>query len=67
MAIVCYCKRVAFTLENNIAGKAVAEYINGNISEIDELRDELIDVEDSHARSMLLWKDWKYMTSVYIV
>jgi hypothetical protein len=31
VAIMCYCKRDAFTLENNIAGKAVAEYINGNI------------------------------------
>ncbi len=43
------------------------DYINGKISEIDELRDQLINIEDGHARSMLLWKDWKYMASVYIV
>jgi len=42
-------------------------YIVGQIAEIEELRDEIVSIEGEDALGMLLWKDWKYITSVYIV
>lgn len=42
-------------------------YLGGKISEIYELRDDLLPVEGDDSLGILLWKDWKYMHSVYVV
>ena len=42
-------------------------FIKGEIKKIYELEDDVIKPDDASALSMLLWKDWKYIHSVYVV
>ena len=45
----------------------ISDYLDGNTEEIYELRNDLQNVEGDDALGMLLWKDWKYIHSVYVV
>ena len=45
----------------------LCDYLDGKIEEIYELRNDLQSVDGDDALGMLLWKDWKYMHSVYVV
>ena len=41
-------------------------YLNGEITIIYELEDKLLSFNEDATLDMLLWKDWKYIHSVYV-
>lgn len=45
----------------------LTDYIDGKIDTIYELEDHLLQIRGDEALDMLLWKDWKYIHSAYVV
>ena len=43
------------------------DYLDGKINKIHELEDDVLQIDGDDALGMLLWKDWKYIHSLYVV
>lgn len=43
------------------------DYLSGKIDQIYELKDELLQIDGDDSLNMLLWKDWKYIHSLYVI
>jgi hypothetical protein len=46
--------------------KLLLDYTAGKIAKIYALEEDLVTIDGESALSMLLWKDWQYIHSVYV-